>query len=151
EAVREVSGNVTFSARRVLLEDFSAKLLGGTVSWSGAAELEGRGVGSYSLQIDADGLAFAPRDGIDIKLGGPGELGWKKGERLPVLNGKLRLDELTYRRPIKMERTIGEMAGPERVQNESYDPALDALAIDLEVEQAKPLRISNNLIDAQLR
>jgi translocation and assembly module TamB len=103
------------------------------------------------LQIEADGLAITPRDGIDIKLGGRGELAWKKGDRLPLLSGKLRLDELTYKRPIKMERTIGEIAGPERAESASYDPELDALAIDFEIEQAKPLRISNNLIDAQLR
>jgi len=149
--VREVSGKVTFSERRVLLEGFSAKVAGGTVEWSGAAELAGRGVGSYSLDIEAGGLAFSPKDGIDLKLGGQGRLSWKHGDRLPVLDGKLRLDDLTYKRPIKMERTLGDIAGPERVQSDTYDPANDMLAIDLEVEQAKPLRISNNLIDAELR
>jgi translocation and assembly module TamB len=151
EAIREVSGKITFSARRVLLEGFSAKVAGGTVAWGGAAELVGRGIGSYALQIDATDLAIEPRDGIEIKLGGHGELAWKKGDRLPLLSGKLRLDELIYKRPIKMERTLGELATPERAESASYDPALDGLAIDLEIEQAKPLRISNNLIDAQLR
>ncbi|MFI5306046.1 MAG: translocation/assembly module TamB domain-containing protein [Polyangiales bacterium] len=151
EAVREVSGKVTFSARRVLLEGFSAKVAGGKVAWSGAAELAGHGIGSYALDIEAGGLAFSPKDGIDLKLGGEGRLSWKQGDRLPLLGGKLRLDELTYKRPIKMERTLGDMAGPERAQSETYDPALDMLAIDIEVEQAKPLRMNNNLIDAELR
>jgi translocation and assembly module TamB len=151
EAVREVSGKVTFSARRVLLEEFSAKVAGGKVAWSGAAELAGRGIGSYALDIEAGGLALTPREGIDLKLGGRGRLSWKQGDRLPLLDGKLRLDELTYKRPIKMERTLGDIAAPERAQTASYDPALDMLAIDLEVEQAKPLYLNNNLIDAELR
>jgi translocation and assembly module TamB len=135
----------------VLLEDFSAKVAGGKVEWSGAAELAGRSIGSYAIDINATGMAFSPRDGIDLKLGGRGRLSWKQGDRLPLLGGKLRLDELTYTRPIKMERTLGEIAAPERAGAASYDPGLDTLAVDFEVEQAKPLRINNNLIDAELR
>jgi translocation and assembly module TamB len=151
QAAREVSGNVTFSARRVVLEGFSAKVAGGEVDWSGAAELEGRGIGSYALQIDASGLALRPRDGIDMKLGGHGELSWKHGDDMPVLHGKLRLDEFVYTRPIKINRTLEEMAAPERSESAAYDPALDMLKIDLELEQSKPLFIHNNLIDAEMR
>ena len=150
-AAREVSGDVTFSARRVVLENFTAKVAGGAVSWSGAAELEGRGLGSYALDINASGLSLHPRDGIDMKLGGNGELSWKRGDDMPVLRGKLRLDEFTYTRPIKINRTLDEIAAPERSENASYDPALDMIRIDLELEQSQPLFIHNNLIDAELR
>jgi translocation and assembly module TamB len=145
-----VTGKVTFSARRVLFEDFSAKVAGGNVSFSGAAELAGLGVGSYALQLSADGLAIAPRDGIDLKLGGRGQLAWKHGDRLPKLTGHLRLDELVYGRPIKMDRTLGEMYAPARSGADAYDPEADVLAIDLEIEQARPVYIRNNLIDAEL-
>jgi translocation and assembly module TamB len=151
EAVREVNGKITFSARRVLLEDFSARVAGGRVSWSGAAELEGRGVGSYKLQIEADALALAPRDGVNLKLGGRGELKWEEGDRLPLLTGRLRVDEFVYTRPVKMDRTLGEMYGPERAELAGYDPAADILALDLALEHSKPLLIRNNLIDAELR
>ena len=111
QAVREVNGDITFSARRIVLEGFSAKVAGGEVGWSGAAELEGRSVGSYALQIDASGLSLEPREGVSLKLGGKGELSWKR-RRLPVLHGKLRVDDFLYTRPIKMNRTIDEMPRP---------------------------------------
>jgi translocation and assembly module TamB len=67
------------------------------------------------------------------------------------LRGKLRLDEFTYTRPIKINRTLDEIAAPERTESASYDPALDMIKIDLELEQSQPLFIHNNLIDAELR
>jgi translocation and assembly module TamB len=151
QAVRDVNGDVTFSARRVVLEGFSAKVAGGEVAWSGAAELEGHGVGSYALQIEASGLSLQPREGVALKLGGKGELSWKKGDDLPLLHGKLRIDDFAYTRPIKMNRTIDEIAAPERSEGAGYDPELDMLKIDLELEQSKPLFVHNNLIDAELR
>jgi translocation and assembly module TamB len=151
EAVRDVNGKITFSARRVLFEDFSARVAGGRVSWSGAAELVGRGIGSYGLQIEADGLALAPRQGVELKLGGRGELRWQEGDRLPLLSGRLRIDEFVYTRPLKMDRTLGEMYGPERAELAGYDPEADLLALDLALEHSKPLLIRNNLIDAELR
>ena len=151
EAVRDVSGKVTFTARRAVLEGFSAKVAGGTVSWGGAAELQGRSIGSYSLQVEARGLTLRPRDGVDLQIGGRGELSWKQGQRLPLLSGRLRLDQLVYARPIKMDRTLGEMYGPERAEVSEYDPANDLLAIDIMVQQTRPLFVRNNLIDAELR
>src|SRR6185295_4713963 len=107
--------------------------------WSGAAELDGRSVGSYALEIDASGLSLEPREGVSLKLGGKGELSWKKGDDLPLLHGKLRVDDFSYTRPIKMNRTIDEIAAPERSEAAGYDPELDMLKIDLELEQSKPL------------
>jgi translocation and assembly module TamB len=151
EGAREVNGKITFSARRVLLEGFSAKVAGGRVNLHGSAELEGRGLGSYALQVEGDGLSLDPRDGIALRLSGRGELGWKKGDRLPVLDGRLRIDELVYTRPVKMDRTLGEMYGPARAELSGYDPEADLIAFDLALEHSRPLYIRNNLIDCELR
>src|SRR6185436_6080280 len=107
----DVDGRVTFSARRIVLEGFSAKVASGTVRWGGAAELSGRSVGSYALQIEADGLALAPRDAVSMRLGGRGELRWAEGQKLPLLTGRPRLDELVYARAITMDRTLGDVYG----------------------------------------
>lgn len=151
EAARDVNGKVTFTARRVLLENFSGKVAGGRMRLRGAAELEGRGIGSYALQIEGEGLALAPRDGVDLKLGGRGELSWKQGDRLPLLRGQLRIDQFAYTRPVKMDRTLGEMYGPSRAEVSGYDPEADVIAMDLALEHGKPLSIRNNLIEAELR
>ena len=151
EAVRDVDGKVTFSARRILFEDFSAKVAGGRVRWAGAASLSGRTIGGYKLRVEADGLALQPRDGIDLELGGRTELAWEEGQRLPLLSGTLRVDKLVYSRPIKMNRTLGEMYARTRADADSYDPEQDILALDLHVEQSHPLFVRNNLIDAELR
>jgi translocation and assembly module TamB len=151
EAVRNVSGQVTFSARRVLLEGFSAEVAGGTVRWGGAANLSGRSIGAYALQIEADGIKLEPRDGIDLEFGARTELAWQKGDDLPRLGGVLRIDRMEYTRPIQMNRTLGDMYARDRASAPTYDPENDLLALDLRVEQTNPLHVRNNLIDAELR
>jgi translocation and assembly module TamB len=148
--VRDLNGKVTFSARRLLLEGFSATVAGGKLQWNGSAALADHGVGSYALQIQADGLTLQPREGIDMRVGGHGELSWKEGENLPLLRGKLSLDQFAYTRPIKMGANLEEIAAPDRRQEANYDPTRDRVKIDLEVEQQRPLIIHNNLIDAEL-
>lgn len=149
--VRELQGKVTFSARRVLLEGFSAAIAGGTLRASGSGELALHGLSNYALQLEAEGLKLDPRDGVELRVGGQGELSWKRGDALPLLHGKLMLDKFAYTRPIKMDPTLIEIATPERRQSAGYDPTLDRLRIDLEVTHANPLVVRNNLIDAELR
>jgi translocation and assembly module TamB len=108
-------------------------------------------VGSYKLQLEADGLSLTPREGIELELGARTELAWQEGDRLPRLSGTLRVDEMLYSRPIKMNRTLGEMYARQRADTDSYDPEQDVLALDLHVEQTKPLLVRNNLIDAELK
>lgn len=151
EPIRGIGSRVTFSSRRIVLDELTAQVAGGTIKGSGDATLDGHGVGAFSLDIDADGLVFKPRDGVSMKIGGDATLAWKKPERLPKLEGVLRLDELVYTRNIKMDRTIEDMTAVQRTEVSSYDPADDAIAIDLRIEHSRPLFIRNNLIEAELR
>ena len=151
EAIRNLNSRVTFSSRRIVLDELSAQVAGGTITGTGDATLDGRGIGALSLQIDAEGLAFKPRDGVSMKLGGDTVLTWKKPDRLPVLAGVIRLDEFIYTRNIKMDRTIEDMTAAKRTEVSSYDPDDDSIALDLRIEHSRPLFIRNNLIEAELR
>lgn len=151
EAVRNVHGRVTFSERRIVLDDFSAQVASGTVKWSGDATLDGRGIGGYDIQLDADGLSLKPRDGVSMKIGGRAALRWRKTDRIPTLAGTLRIDEMIYTRAIAMDRTIGDITAVQRTEVTGYDPADDLIALDLRLEHSRPLFIRNNLIDAELR
>lgn len=151
ETIHNLNTRVTFSSRRIVLDQLSANVAGGTITGSGDATLDGRTVGAFSLDIDAEGLAFKPRDGVNMKLGGDTTLSWKKTDRLPTLAGVLRLDEFIYTRPIKMDRTIEDLTAAKRTEVSSYDPEDDSIALDLRVEHSRPLFIRNNLIEAELR
>ena len=148
--IESIDAEVTFSAERVLIERVSAQLLGGSVALSGAAALRGQEIGSYRLEIDADRLALSPREGVDLIVGGRGALSWQRGDRLPRLAGTLRLGRTRYTRPITMGRLISDFTKKTRADVDTYDPKLDRLSLDLRVVQSEPIKVQNNLIEAEL-
>lgn len=145
-----VNGTITFTDRRVLLEDFRAEVAGGRLAWRGSAGLDGRSIGNYRLEIGAKDLHLSPQEDMDLGFGATAELSWKRGDRLPKLQGLLRLQKLRYAREVKVGRSIEDMVRKERAEVENYDPEEDILALDLRVVESEPLHVVNNLIDARL-
>jgi translocation and assembly module TamB len=145
-----IDARVTFSRERVLIERGSARMLSGTLSLSGAAALSGRQIGSYRLELAADRLTASPREGVDLTASGTGELSWKQGDRLPKLHGNLRLAHARYTRPISVGPMLDNLAKKSRTDVDTYDPADDHVQLDVRVSQSEPLRVDNNLIDAEI-
>ncbi|HEY2732948.1 MAG TPA: translocation/assembly module TamB domain-containing protein, partial [Polyangiales bacterium] len=135
---------------RVLIDRVSAQVLGGTVALTGTAALGGRRVDSYRLEIDADRLAVAPKPGIDLLIGAQAALNWQRGDRLPRLQGVLRLGHARYTRPITVAKLITDFTKKTRVDVDTYDPKLDHLSLDLRVVQSEPIRVQNSLVEAEL-
>jgi translocation and assembly module TamB len=148
--IESIDGTATFSAERVVIERVTAKVMSGTLAVQGVAALEGRRLGSYRLELDADRLALNPRDGVELVLGAQTQLSWKQGDRLPKLQGLVRLGRVNYTRSIAVGRTLNDMAKKTRADVDTYDPQLDHLAFDLRVVQSEPIRIDNNLIEAEI-
>jgi translocation and assembly module TamB len=148
--IESIDGLVTFSAERVLIEHVNAKLLGGTIALEGSAALQGRRVGEYRIALDADRLALTPKEGIELQLGGQAALSWHRGERLPKLQGTLRIGHARYTRPIGVGRLITDLTKKTRADVDSYDPKRDHLSLDLRVLQSEPIKVENNLIEAEL-
>lgn len=145
-----IDADVTFSRERVLVDRISARVLGGQVSAQGFAALSGRGLGSYRLELKADRLLATPREGVEIALGGTGELIWNHGDRLPKLHGTVRLGRTRYTRPISVGPMLDNLAKKTRTDVDTYDPELDHVALDLRVVQSEPIRVDNNLIEAEI-
>jgi translocation and assembly module TamB len=145
-----VRGDVTFSAHRIVFDNFVADVGGGRVALAGVASLRGPRIGSYDLTLEGSGVTVALVDGLDLRLGGRGNLGWQRGDRLPKLEGTLQIEELAYTRPVKMARAFDDLYGAGRVSVKSYDPDADRLALDLAVVHTDALLLRNNLIDAEL-
>jgi translocation and assembly module TamB len=148
--IEGIDGTATFSAERVVIERVTAHVLSGTLAVQGVAALDGRRLGSYRLELSADRLAVNPRDGIELILGAQCQLSWKQGDRLPKLQGLVRLGRVNYTRAITVGRTLNDMAKKTRADVDTYDPQLDHLALDLRVVQSEPIRIDNNLIEAEI-
>lgn len=148
--VEAVEGDITFSAQRVIVERFSARVAGGTLAVSGTAALSGRGLGNYLLNVEARDLQLHPSDGIQTVLGARTELAWEQGQRLPVLRGTIDVRRMRYTRPIQLGSSLTDIYRNARTEVEQYDPEADRVALDLRVIHDQPLKVENNLMDADV-
>lgn len=151
EPLEELSGVVTFSSRRVLLEDFRARLAGGELSLGGSATVAGLGLQRYALDVAAENVSLRPNPKLAATLSGDARISWSQGERIPHLAGTLRLQQASYEEDVALGQTLGELSQRRRAEVESYNPDQDVLSLDVRVIEEAPLRVNNNLIDADIR
>ncbi len=150
DPVEELEGEIAFSQRRIELTRFSAFVAGGSIDGRGVAELRGTSLDAYSATIHARNLTLHPIEGLDVALGMSSELSWRSGERVPTLRGNVDIERFLYERPIQLGQTLSDLSRRRRAIVERYDPDADRVALDLRVNADVPLRIANNLIDAEI-
>ncbi len=150
EPIEGIEGDITFSAQRVIVERFQARVSGGALSVTGNAALSGRELGSYLLNIEARDMSLRQLDGAQVVLGARTELAWERGQRLPVLRGTLDVARLRYTHPIQLGSSLTDIYRAERAEVQQYDPDADRVALDLRVVHDEPFKVENNLLDAEV-
>jgi len=148
--IRELGGHVTFSAHRILFEDFGARFAGGRFSLAGSASLRAGSIDRYAFDVGLSGLSFTPEPGLELAFGGSTRLTWHQGQRLPLLAGDIHIDRARYTKPVSLSPTIGELNRASRLEVDRYDPDADQLSLDLRLTTREPLRIENNVFDADV-
>jgi translocation and assembly module TamB len=146
-----VQAKLSFSEREVLLEELSADAMGGHVRLHGSATLRGQNLERYELFINARDIDYAPTSGVELAFSGEAKLAFGPATRIPELTGLIRLSRARYTRPFSLgisERITG-LSQAKRVYRDTYDPAKDTLAFDLKVTEDAPIRVTNNLINAE--
>ena len=150
--LEHVAGTVSFSEREVLLEGLDLQTLGGKVHLHGAATLKGQALERYGLFIDASEISYVPSEGVELTFSADTKLSWDSNQRIPQLAGTLRLHRARYTRPFSLgitERLTG-ISQAKRVYRDTYDPDKDNLSFDLRVVDEAPIRVTNNLLNAEL-
>jgi translocation and assembly module TamB len=134
----------------------SAKFGGGTLALSGSAPLRGFALGGARATLTAREVSLPSNNGVEGVLDADLVANWQpnsdSAERnLPELSGDITFRSLAYTRPLTMSADIESLTQRgKRTQFEAYDPSEDALALDLVLRSAVPLKIRNNLVDAEL-
>jgi translocation and assembly module TamB len=129
---------------------------GGTVNIGGHAPVRGFKLGEVSGFVTAKGVNVPVVDGINMTCDADLRAEWGDSEddepSLPRLSGEVMLTSFSYTRPIAIGAAdIGAIAQRGRRRTfESYDPADDMMTFDVQLKSRDPLRLRNNLIDAQL-
>ena len=134
----------------------SARLGSGTLAIRGGAPLHGFDIGAASVAITARNLSMPSTNGIhavaDADLLATFQSTRSGAERtLPRVTGNVMLKTFEYKRPVMMTADISSLAQRgKRTEFEAYDPNDDAIDLDIRISSERPLKLQNNLIEAEL-
>lgn len=131
----------------------SGHFLGGDVSVTGRIPLKGGQLGVAEATLVGRQLSISPSEGVKATVDADLQLTMNPSAssaatRLPLIGGEVTVTSFEYTRPITIDLT--GFGGSKRTVVENYDPTLDSVALGFDVRSRVPLRIRNNLVDAQL-
>lgn len=131
----------------------SAHFLGGDVSMTGRLPIKGGQIGVAEATVTGRQLYVSPLEGVKATVDADLQLtlnptASSAAGRLPFVGGEVTITSFEYTRPITIDLT--GFRGSKRTNVENYDPTLDAVTLGFDVRSRVPLRIRNNLVEAQL-
>ncbi|HEY4160121.1 MAG TPA: translocation/assembly module TamB domain-containing protein [Polyangiaceae bacterium] len=154
--VSEIELALRLDGNEIRLTRGTAHVGAGTLQVTGGAPLHGSQLGAARFAVTARNVALPMNDGIravaDADLQITTQPQNDDGERtLPKISGDVTLRSVEYKRAVTMAADISTLAQRgKRTQVETYDPADDVVDFDLRLLAPRPMRLQNNLIDAEL-
>lgn len=135
----------------------NARLGSGTLAIRGGAPLHGFELGAASVSITGRNLSLPSTNGIhavadaDLLATFQSARDGATDHALPRVTGNVTLKSFEYKRPVTMTADISSLAQRgKRTEFEAYDPNDDALDMDIRILSERPLKLQNNLIEADL-
>ncbi len=130
------------------------KFLGGDVAVTGHLPIKNGSLGIASATVTGRQLSLSPVDGVKTTVDADLEVtinpqASTAAGRLPFIGGNVDITSFEYTLPITLNLN-GLKGGAQRTVVDSYDPTLDAVNLGFDVRSRAPLRIRNNLVEAQL-
>ncbi len=139
------------------IEKASANIGSGTLQVTGGAPLVGLGLGASRFTVTARELALPINEGIravadaDLNVSFKSSRDESAEQELPRVTGEVTLRSFEYTRPVTMTADISSLAQRgKRTEVDNYDPADDVLQFEVRVRSLRPMKLQNNLIDAEL-
>lgn len=131
------------------------KFLGGDLSVTGHLPIKNGSLGVASATITGRQLSLAPVDGVRATVDASLEVtvnpqATTPAGRLPAVGGSVDITSFEYTLPITLN-LAGLKGGAQRTVVDAYDPSLDSVTLGIDVRSRAPLRIRNNLVEAQLQ
>ena len=153
--INDVEVDLRADASQIRVARGVAKFAGGTLMLGGRVPIRNLSIGNVDLTLAARNVRLSPADGISAGLDADLELSTDDNgvdhRKLPHLQGEVVVASLEYTRPINLAGDLTSLGSrAKRTEIETYDPSQDALTLDLRVRAKAPLRIKNNLVDAQI-
>ena len=154
--ISDLALSVKLDGRELTITRGSGRIGDGAIHLGGGVRLRGLSLDDARVRINAQKLALPANDGVRAVADADLVLSLASandaGERpLPRLSGNVTLRTFEYRRPIAMTADLNMLAQRgKRTEFDSYDPSEDVIAFDVAIRSDRPLKIQNELIEADL-
>lgn len=136
----------------------SARVGGGTLTLSGNAPLDGTRLGRVAFGLRARNVALPMGDGIRVTVDSDLQATYDPPRpndapgRLPRVTGTVDIVSAEYRRPMTVTADLAALtARGKKTEVDAYDPSRDNVELDVLVRSKNPMRVENDLVEAQLR
>lgn len=155
--LREIELDLRVEGTEAILRRASARYGQGQIAFThpdspAMVRFDGTRLDRLDVPIIVRDLSLAPGDGIELAANVDARLRWQGGEELPLLQGVVDLTRARYTRPIPLSADVaGRLQGRAAEPPAAYDPARDFVRLDVQFRTPTPMRIANNLADAELR
>jgi autotransporter translocation and assembly factor TamB len=146
--VQKLHGTLVVEDGRGTLRGVGARLGGGDVALGGEVGVRGVALDRYDLSLAAKGVTVQPQDHVEMTVDADARLRSSQSGP-PTLSGLLRVKRLLYTRHIEFPAALMGTNKKEREDRAGYDRARDRLLLDLTLVHDEPLRVRNNLLDAE--
>jgi len=152
-AVTDIDLDVAADASEIHITRGDARFAGGRVRVGGAVPITKDGLGVGRLEVTAEDIHLVPVDGVattfNANLQMAEDFRASGVDALPHLTGEILVTGFDYTRTANLE--LGSFGGKSKKTSvPTYDPSLDSVRLDVSVRSRVPLRIKNNLVEAQL-
>ena len=156
--LREIELDLRVDGSEAILRRASARYGQGQIAFTredspAMVRFDGTRLDRLDVPIVVRDLSLAPDEGIELAANVDARLRWQGGEELPLLQGVVDLTRARYTRPIPLSADVaGRLQGrTAAAAPAAYDPARDFVRLDVQLRTPVPMRIANNLADAELR
>lgn len=156
--LREIELDLRVEGSEAVLRRASARYGQGRIAFTrddapAMVRFDGTRLDRLDVPILVRDISLAPQEGVELALNADARLRWQGGEELPLLQGVVDLTRARYTRPIPLSADVaGRLQGRTvEAAPAAYDPGNDLVRLDVQVRTPTPMRIANNLADAELR
>jgi translocation and assembly module TamB len=155
---------VRFNSTEATLDRASAHFGPSSIDLTGGVvRLSGRDIERVDIPLVVRNLSLVPQQGVEVALDADTRLVWSPSDELPLFAGDVTLTRVRYTRPISMSQdlsgnvSVGGSSGGATASlgagdsgDTPYDPRNDHVRLDLRIHDREPIRVANNIADAQI-
>jgi translocation and assembly module TamB len=143
-ALSDINGTLRFNQSQVTIEDLNARVGGGTVGFTGRADIAGR-LSSFELHATADSVRLRYPPGVSSTANA--DLSWSGSASGSVLSGDITVNKLGFTPGFDfaayLERTAQVSSLPQT------DPVLNKIRLDIHLATTPELQMQTSVIRLQ--